>query len=373
MLHLSSKYLLGCRKAYASDTTSMINRLCSTSTLLPWPKHSKQLMYERHGATTNVLSVKKTALPALSDDDVGVAILRAPVNPADVNTIEGVYPLRPPVPAVGGSEGVGVVARVGANVTNLKIGDWVIPRTLGIGTWQSHIVCNSVDFIPVPNDIPVEYAAILTVNPPTAFRMLADFVDLEEGDTIAQNGATSAVGRAVIQMAAARGIRSINVIRDRPNIEEVTQELKALGATHVITETSARLPDTRAILKKERPARLGLNCVGGKSCAQIVRFLGNDAVLVTYGGMAKEPVTLPTASQIFQNISAVGFWMSKWYTDRGYKARKTMVEDIAEMVRKEQLHYPFALHGVDEWKTVMNNTGTGSAKQMFTFDPHNIE
>lgn len=39
----------------------------------------------------------------------------------------GVYPVRPPVPAVGGYEGVGQVYAVGSRVNGLSTGDWVIP------------------------------------------------------------------------------------------------------------------------------------------------------------------------------------------------------------------------------------------------------
>lgn len=39
------------------------------------------------------------------------------------------------------------------------------------------------------------------MNPPTAYRMLKDFVDLKPGDTVIQNGANSAVGKAVIQVS----------------------------------------------------------------------------------------------------------------------------------------------------------------------------
>ena len=38
------------------------------------------------------------------------------------------------------------------------------------------------------------------VNPPTAYRMLKDFVPLSAGDVVIQNGANSAVGRYVIQV-----------------------------------------------------------------------------------------------------------------------------------------------------------------------------
>lgn len=45
--------------------------------------------------------------------------------------------------------------------------------------------------------------------------MLKDFIDLQPGDWVIQNGANSAVGQAVIQIAAARGLKTINLIRDR--------------------------------------------------------------------------------------------------------------------------------------------------------------
>lgn len=45
--------------------------------------------------------------------------------------------------------------------------------------------------------------------------MLTDFRSLSAGDYVIQNGANSAVGQAVIQIAAARNLRTINVVRDR--------------------------------------------------------------------------------------------------------------------------------------------------------------
>jgi len=65
--------------------------------------------------------------------------------------------------------------------------------------------------------------------------MLKDFVDLEPGDFVIQNGANSAVGQAVIQIAAARGLKTINLVRDRPDITQLKEKLHALGATHVLT------------------------------------------------------------------------------------------------------------------------------------------
>lgn len=45
----------------------------------------------------------------------------------------GVYAIRPPLPAVGGGEGVGVVTAVGSQVTSLQTGDWVVPANTSLG------------------------------------------------------------------------------------------------------------------------------------------------------------------------------------------------------------------------------------------------
>ena len=47
--------------------------------------------------------------------------MQAPINPADLNTIEGTYPLKPPsgtwpLPAIAGHEGIGQITKVGPEV-----------------------------------------------------------------------------------------------------------------------------------------------------------------------------------------------------------------------------------------------------------------
>ena len=58
--------------------------------------------------------------------------------------------------------------------------------------------------------------ATMAVNPATAYRMLRDFVDLKPGDFWIQNGANSGAGEAAIQLGREWGLKSINIIRDKP-------------------------------------------------------------------------------------------------------------------------------------------------------------
>nr|XP_054115034.1 enoyl-[acyl-carrier-protein] reductase, mitochondrial isoform X4 [Callithrix jacchus] len=242
-------------------------------------------------------------------------MLAAPINPSDINMIQGNYGLLPELPAVGGNEGVAQVVAVGSSVTRLKPGDWVIPANAGLGTWRTEAVFSEEALIQVPSDIPLESAATLGVNPCTAYRMLMDFEQLQPGDSVIQNASNSGVGQAVIQIAAALGLRTINVVRDRPDIQKLTDRLKSLGAKHVITEEELRRPEIKNLFKDMPQPRLALNCVGGKSSTELLRQLARGGTMVTYGGMAKQPVIASVSLLIFKDLKLRGFWLSQWKKD----------------------------------------------------------
>ncbi|KAM6996071.1 enoyl-[acyl-carrier-protein] reductase, mitochondrial isoform 1-T1 [Passerculus sandwichensis] len=279
------------------------------------------LLYERHGEAAAVVQLKDLEVPKLGDCDVHVKMLAAPINPADINMIQGTYPLLSPLPAVGGNEGVGEVLEVGRHVKALKPGDWVIPADAGLGTWRTRGVFPEEVLLKVPSDIPVLCAATLSVNPCTAFRLLADFESLAPGDSVIQNAANSGVGQAVIQIARASGIKTINVVRDRPDLAKLVERLMALGADHVITEEMLRKPEMKDIFKSTPRPRLALNCVGGKSTTEMLRHLQPKGTMVTYGGMAKQPVMVPVSAFIFRDMQLRGFWMTQWRKDHAQGER----------------------------------------------------
>ena len=122
-----------------------------------------------------------------------------------VDPVAGTLSSLPSLPAVGGLEGVAVVESAGAG-SSLKAGDWVIPAP-GVGSWTTHAVVDEAQLTQVPNNIPAEYAAVLGIAPATAYRLLNDFVTLKEGDLIVLNAANTLTGQALVQLAAARGIK----------------------------------------------------------------------------------------------------------------------------------------------------------------------
>ncbi|HMB58477.1 MAG TPA: zinc-dependent alcohol dehydrogenase family protein, partial [Xanthomonadales bacterium] len=162
--------------------------------------------------------------PELRDGEVLLELLAAPINPSDVLTITGDYGILPPLPAFAGNEGVGRVAAHGPGVSNPPIGQTVL-LPMGIGTWSTHMVAPANKLVPLPNDADPLQLSMISINPPTAALMLSEFVELEEGDWVIQNAANSGVGNYLVQLAAMRGLKTVNIVRR----ESLIAPLKASG------------------------------------------------------------------------------------------------------------------------------------------------
>lgn len=302
---------------------------------------AKALVYSKYGQPQDVINLHSCSIAPAHSEEITVKFLASPINPADINQIEGVYPSKPPLTtilgtpepsAVGGNEGVVEVIAVGDKVNGFKPGNRAIMRNTGFGTWRTHASAKSSDLLKIPDNksiTPIQ-AATISVNPCTAYRMLKDFTTLEKGDWFIQNGANSGVGRSAIQLGRLWGLKSINVIRDRANADELKDELKALGADIVVTESELADRNHMSEIKKlagKKGVRVGLNCVGGNATTDLIRQLGQGGHLVTYGGMSRKPITVPTSLFIFKDIHLHGFWVSAW-SDKNPQEKQAMVDEI---------------------------------------------
>jgi trans-2-enoyl-CoA reductase len=313
-------------------------------------EQAKALTFKNYGEPKDILSLHTHSISPAHSDLLTLRFLASPINPADINQLQGVYPSKPtfttslatsdPI-AVGGNEGVAEVISAGERVKGLKKGDWVIQKGPGFGTWRTHAQTTEDGLLKIENKdgITAVQAGTVSVNPCTAYRMLKDFAHLEEGDWFIQNGANSGVGRAAIQLGKLWGYKSINVVRDRSEgLDALKQELKDLGADVVITDTelqSSAIKDQVATWTNggHEEIKLGLNCVGGKPVTAMAKLLSSEAHLVTYGAMSKQPVTLPTGLLIFKNIHFDGFWVSKW-SDNHPEEKKKTVEHVLQLYRE---------------------------------------
>ncbi|XP_049876236.1 enoyl-[acyl-carrier-protein] reductase, mitochondrial-like [Pectinophora gossypiella] len=320
---------------------------------------SKQLVYAQFGDPLHVVKYRECAIPKLKSTEVLVRMLAAPVNPADINTIQGKYPVKVELPCIPGNEGVGIVEEVGGNVQNISKGNKVIVTKPVQGTWRDIATFDEDVLMVVPDNLGVVEAATLTVNPCTAYRMLTDFQPVKEkGLVVIQNGANSACGQNVIQICKSWGVKNINIVRNRPDIADLKKYLEDLGATYVLTEEEVRSTTIFKEKKIEKPS-LALNCVGGKSSTEMLRHLQHSGKMVTYGGMSRDPVIIPTSAFIFKNVSFHGFWMTAWNEKANQADKEKMMKDIITLMCENKLKGPaHKLVKFDQYQEALGNALT---------------
>ncbi|MBK1876760.1 MDR family NADPH-dependent oxidoreductase [Pelagicoccus mobilis] len=265
------------------------------------------LQYTEYGKAEEVLSLETIALPNLESGQALLKVLAAPINPADMGKVGGVYGELSPLPAVGGIEGVAEIVEINSEDSQFQVGQRVfVPN--GLGAWQSHVIANCADLFPAPEKLPIEQAAMAWVNPATAWKVLHDFAKLQAGDVIVQNAATSAVGKLVIQIACHLGIKTINLVRSLDSEEQ----LKALGASIVLLD-DRDAPKEALKLTGGKKAKIGLNSIGASSLLGMCKLLDDGGTVITFGGMDRNLAPFPTRYLIFNDIRLRGFWVSKWY------------------------------------------------------------
>src|SRR3979411_2439720 len=150
-------------------------------------------VYEAHGNPADVLRGETRPGPTAAPDEVVVQMRAAPINPADLNAIEGKYPIRPQLPATPGFEGAGIVVDLGGEAKGIAKGALVIlPHDLG--TWREAVAVKASELVGVPPEIEPVQAAMLKINPMTALRLLHDYVGLKRGDCVIATAETPRAG-----------------------------------------------------------------------------------------------------------------------------------------------------------------------------------
>jgi trans-2-enoyl-CoA reductase len=259
-------------------------------------------------------------------------VLAFPINPADLSFCRGNYRLHPPLPATPGAECVGRVAAVGAGVSHVKPGDLVI--SMQRENWTQRRRIGADDAIPLPAGLDLAQAAMLRINPATAQLLLEDHVALTAGDWVIQNVANSAVGRHLIVLAKARGVRTANVVRR----DDVAAELKALGADVVLMD-GPDLAERAGDAVGRAAIRLGIDAVSGPACRRIAECVADGGVVVTYGSMSGEDPVMSRAA-LSRGVRLTSFNLGNGLAKRSPEQVRAIYANLAVKLRDGVLQAP---------------------------------
>jgi trans-2-enoyl-CoA reductase len=268
----------------------------------------------------------------------GEVLLRgilSPINPADLNVLEGKYGRLPSLPCVPGTEGVARVIGLGDGVgERFKVGDRVV-LPAGYGAWRTYGVAKADHLVRVPEGVDDAQAAMVRINPATAWCLLHEMVSMC-GGWVLQNAGGSGVGHAVRSFGRQLGIRVVSFVRDAA----VAARMRAEGELAFVDE-DASVAEVRSAQWFGEGAVLALNGVGGESALRQANLMQSGGSHVTYGAMGRQPLRIPNGLLIFRNLVFRGFWVSEWYERAGHGRSHHLITSLMDrMLSPEWIPLP---------------------------------
>ncbi|MDJ0738000.1 MAG: medium chain dehydrogenase/reductase family protein [Nostocaceae cyanobacterium] len=158
----------------------------------------KQVIITRHGGR-EVLQLIDAELPEPKPDEVRVKVIATGVAFTDILIREGLYPGVPKPPFSPGYEIVGVVDKIGSQVSNLKLQQRVVALTI-VGGYSQYLCLPATELIPIPETVDAEEAVCLVLQYVTAYQMLHRIARVKPGERILIHGAAGGVGTALLEL-----------------------------------------------------------------------------------------------------------------------------------------------------------------------------
>ncbi len=289
----------------------------------------KSAQFATTGPPADVLKIQDVPMPEPGPGEVRVRVTACNINPSDVMFIQGLYGIRPELPATGGFEACGTVDACGEGV-NLPTGTRVIFTAIGV--WQEYVVIPADTVLPTPEGMPDTVACQAFVNPYTAFGML-EVAGLKAGQWLMLTAGGSAFGQFVIQLCKQRGINVIATVRR----DEQVASLKELGATAVVnTKTEDLIKRTRELTDR-KGVHYVFDAVAGELGGQALECLTRGGTLLVFGALSLQPLALNSGTLIFKDLSVRSFWLTTWFPALSSDDKQRISREVLGMLTQQQL------------------------------------
>jgi 2-desacetyl-2-hydroxyethyl bacteriochlorophyllide A dehydrogenase len=255
-------------------------------------------------------------LPSLqpAHDEVVVKVRACGLNRLDLWLEEGGLPIPVSLPRTPGAEISGVIAKLGSDVDEWRVGDRVAVQSnlfcghcefclrgdesiclkgqlLGVqkdGGFAEEVLVPARALVPIPAAVDFEASAALTLAASTAMHMLTNRTEIRSADWVLVMAGASGVGSAAIQIAKQFGA---NVIATASTLEKRNLAMQA-GADHVVDSTSEDWPTEVRQLTDRRGVDIVVEHLGGKYLQQVFACLARGGTVLTCGATAGREVQM---------------------------------------------------------------------------------
>jgi NADPH2:quinone reductase len=209
--------------------------------------------------------------------EVRVRHLAVGLNFADIYFRSGLYPAA--LPAGMGVEGAGVVEAVGAGVTDFAEGDRVTYTGSPLGAYSTERVMPAQHLIKLPDAIPFDTAAAMTMRGLTTSYLLRRIATLHEGDTVLLHAAAGGVGLIFTQWAKLLGIRVIGTV----STDAKAAVAVAHGCDHAIVYTREDVSTRVRELTDGAGVPVVFDSIGATTYQSSIDSLARRGLLVCFG------------------------------------------------------------------------------------------
>src|SRR5690554_2312015 len=171
----------------------------------------KRIIITRFGESDVMEIIEESSLPEPKPDEVRIKVLKTTANFTDIVIRKGKYPevkTKPPFSL--GYDMVGVVDKLGKDVSGLQIGDRVADMTV-IGSYSEFICLPEEKLTKLPDTINASEAVTLILSYTTAYQMLHRIAKVTAGRSILIHGAGGAVGIAMLQLGKLLNLKMYGV------------------------------------------------------------------------------------------------------------------------------------------------------------------
>ena len=311
------------------------------------------LRYFQNGKVKDVLKKDEWVVPFnKSTTDVVVKMIASPIHTHDKWTIQGrggqiVQNPSKNAPAVGGSEGVGIIEEAGSGCTHVKVGDHVIFNKQDIGTWADRVVTSEDSIDKVPSDIQPEDLSLMS-SYGTAYQLVNNYQNIKPDDVVWVLGSGS-VGSAAACLLQQKGAKVFLIMRGgRPNEATVHQYFRSHLQSCATIKTSVLKTKLMSTLTSDLPQpKLIINGMGGEALREAVTYAAEGCKVVSYGNMSRKPIQVSVGRHIFGDVQLLSFWYGKYLSESKREDREMMYSELANLFRTGAHENTFG----SEWHT----------------------
>jgi NADPH2:quinone reductase len=282
-------------------------------------KNMKAAVVTKFGGP-EVLELTEIQIPTPNSHQVLIRVHAASVNFADINARKGTYHLGKKPPFIPGIDCAGVVAAVGANVSNIDVNQKVVAFPAS-GSYAEFALAEEALVFPIPETLAYDLAASFPIVGGTSYHMLKQVAGLKQNETALIHAAGGGVGSTALNVAKYLGA-SMVIGTTRSSWKET--HIQKMGADAVVNLHLADFVDNINSLTGSKGVDVILNPIGGNTIQKDLECLAPFGRLVLFGNLAATD-HCPTISSLYTlNQSILGFSFGHYRRYRPADIQNTM-------------------------------------------------